>query len=486
MEDYKNEFYTVKFRKSFLKLLIQDRSSFDIFSPYLYESAFQETDLKIIYKCIKSIRKKHDINYIQQGTLESEVVDFCISKSINDQVFLETVKEIYDLDILQNEEVIIEKARKWVLRERLIKAISQSVDILKENNDEPEKILTLVQNAITTELDATSYADFKSFDNLLEDIQRERGSDVVVSTGFPTLDKYFQGGYGAGLHIVLGGAKAGKSTFCVQLSVNALKQYKSVVYCSLELSQTLVKYKFACCMAGLKYNEVIQYPELYQERMRKFYDVYKPKLFIKKFPANKTDVWQIRGFIQSLISQDKMNKVDLIIFDYDDLLKPTIFKKDDYAKAEQQILDLISLKEYFQCPVITPAQVNRIGWQVAEEGSILTSAHLAKSAAKRMHCDSIITLNRQSDEDVIIYLDTTRFGVQDVQVQAKCDLEKNRFIEWTNGKENKCVPDIDDEGAIERLWEMQQEKCLSHQKTLDNQQKNEYKEEQGWKDNLLY
>ena len=490
MEDYKNEFYTLKFRKAFLRLILQDRIHYDIFSPYLYESVFSEKDLKIIYKCIKSIYKKHDnINFIQQGTLESEVVDFCISKSISEQVFLETVKDIYDLDIVKQEDVLIQKARKWVLRERLIKALAQSVDLLKANEDEPEKILTLIQNAVTTDLDATSYSDFSSFDNLLDDIKEERGSDVLVSTGFPTLDKYFIGGFGAGeIHIVLGGAKAGKSTYCVQTSVNTLKQYKTVIYISYELSDTLVRYKHACCMTGMTYEEIIHNPELYKNRLKKFADIFQPKLFIKKYPAKKADVYQIKGFIQSLITQRKIDKVDLIIIDYDDLLKPTINRRDKYDVAEQQYIDMINLAEYFNCPVLTPAQTNRSGWEQQEsDGTIITSSKLACSAAKRMYCNSIVTLNPQGDNDVVVYVDTNRFGKQDVQILVKSDLERNRFVELKNSQEVKLIPDVDDDNLEKFMWEKKEQECLEHQKKmLDKQAENVYKEVNVFDDGLNY
>lgn len=440
-----NEFYTRSFREHFLKLIIQDRSRFDIFSPYVSLSAFPENDLRLIYKFIQEIYTSYpSIPNIDLTTLESYVVEFCLSKNLDSELYLKTLKEIFALSVNKQEDVLIDRIKKWVVRERLISALRSSVEVIKKDEN-PEKVLSLVKEAITTSM-SVNYADMDSFDDLVEVISEERGSNVLVSTGFPSLDEYMQGGFGSGeIHVVLGNAKAGKSTFCVQLAVNNLKLNKNVVYISFELSQALVQYKFACCMTGLTYKEILQKKDLYLFRMNKFKEKFNPKLFIQKLTPKKNDIYDIKSFIQSLLTQKKIDKVDLIIIDYDKLLKPTKYCNNKYDEAEQQYIDMIELAEYFDCPIFTPAQTNREGWKLSEEGHILTSAFLSESATKKMYCNSILTLNRQGEDSSILYIDTVRIGVSDKQIVLKTELDKNRFIEVDlEGNERKIVKDIDD------------------------------------------
>jgi replicative DNA helicase len=445
IENPVNEFFTSDFRKMFLKLIIENKLYFDIFSPHISIFIFPEKELRHIYTAIRNIRMNVDqySQTIPKSLLEAEVAEILDNQPTSEafEMYRQLIDEIYNIPIY-DEKIFVDKIKEWIKREKMIIAIEKVIKYLKDKKY--EEIRKEIECALNINIDAVDYADITSFESLPDDIKEERGDDIIVRSGFPTLDNCIYGGYGAGeVHIVLAGAKAGKTSFLIQIGTNAVKDGKSVVHITLELSETLVKWKYACCMTGLTYEE-IKNEDIFKERMNVFKQKFNPKLFIKKFPIGKTDTLMIKGFIQSLISQGKLEKPDLIIIDYDDLLIPTKPTGKQYEDVGLIYEDMIALGEFFKCPILTPAQTNRLGWIKSQKGEIITSAEMAHSALKKMYCNTIVTLNPQGYDRLILYVDTVRLGTLDKEIDIICDLSRNRYAEYKEGKPVKYIPDIDD------------------------------------------
>ena len=415
------EFLSNDFKESFLKLLMESRFHFDLFKSVLSPEHFDK-GYSQIYKAISDVYKENP----NLSHITFDLLSVALDKITPTQGIKLTAKRIYRLDIEDRKESILAIAREWIRNERMKKALEISAYLFKEGKI--DKIKDVIEDAYLYGLDAIEYSDFDSFFKLDKEIEQIRGKDVLIRTGFPTLDKYLSGGMGAGeIYDLLGGAKAGKTTVAIQMGVNALKQRKSVVHITLELSEPFVKWKYACCITGKTYDEIRNDFESAKPLLNKFKEIYSDKLFIKKFPMKKTDCNTIKAFINALIDNGKIEKPDLIIIDYDDLLKPIKAVGKEYEDVGRVYEDMIDLANYFMCPILTPTQTNRTGWKKSQQGEMLTSAELSHSALKRMHTTAIITINYYSDTKGYFFIDTARIGKQNEIVDFDCDFLTCRF-----------------------------------------------------------
>jgi replicative DNA helicase len=437
------QFYSKEFRLDFLKLLATNKYKFQSIKDEITEDIFPEYDLKILYKAIKL--SYEEVDEVPTKSVIEANLDRILNSVVDKTPFKKALDDVFNRNIKGNESVIFEKAVDWIKRRRLIDALVKSVSIIKEGKD-LSKVKSLIENALNIKASNIDYKEFGDLNNVPFVINMERGNSV--ETGFIRLDECLSGGYAGGeIHIVLGGAKSGKTSFCVQIGVNALKQFKTVIHITLEpaMSESLVQWKYGACITGLDYNSILENSDEYKKRLSLFKEKYGDNLFIKKFPVRRTTTTDIEIFIEHLINTGKISNPDLIIIDYDDLLMPTKMQKSEYENIGKIYEDLASLSEKFKAPILTPAQVNRVGWAKSLKGEIITSVELAHSALKKMHCSSIITLNPMSVDKLIVYVDTVRVGKGGVELEFLMDLARNRFVEFVDGKPYKKYPDVDDE-----------------------------------------
>ena len=426
--------YTRDFRLSLLKLLVESRQKFEFLGKYIKEEYF-EADLAMIYKMIKKIYiNNEDINNIKKDILLNELLEYAQNIAFDRSTCVMVTKTIYLKEISNNESAITSRAIEWIKKERLISSLYKVASMVKESSN-LDKVKSIVDDALDVSNYQTSYSTLESLSDIPDKINEERGEDKLVKTGFKELDNYMEGGLGIGeVHVILGSAKGGKTSFLVQLGKNALEQNKNVVHITLELSENIINWKYATCITGMTYDQVKRAtnnsPELrkeYLKRLSNFQQNINSSLFIKKFPAGKTDTIEIKAFINALIDDRKLIKPDLIVIDYDDLLVSSKKMQEKYYDIGQVYFDMVNLAETFSCPVLTASQVNRLGWSKQSMNEYLTSVEISHSALKRDNCNSIISLNDIDEHNAVLWLDTNRIGEMNVEVRIHKDLARCRF-----------------------------------------------------------
>ena len=114
------------------------------------------------------------------------------------------------------------------------------LDSIRRQED-PEKIQSELTASLQNEVGAVSDCDIQAVtQKVIEDL-KERNSKktkfVGVSTGFPLMDYYIGGFRPGSLNIIAGRAKAGKSSFMLQIALNMLLQNIPCRIWSLEMSE---------------------------------------------------------------------------------------------------------------------------------------------------------------------------------------------------------------------------------------------------------
>lgn len=178
-----------------------------------------------------------------------------------------------------------------------------------------------------------------------------------VTSGFPDLDKITNGFQKSDLIIVAGRPGMGKTSFGLNVLMNAAEANHSCVFFSLEMSSPQLVNRLLSCEAEIG-SSALRTGSLNQDQWKKLADV---STKFSKLPVYLDDtpqitVNQIRAKCRRLASKGKL---DMVFVDY---LQIMGYNKSIQVR-EQQISEisrsLKSLAKEFHIPVMAFAQVNR-------------------------------------------------------------------------------------------------------------------------------
>lgn len=134
-------------------------------------------------------------------------------------------------------------------------------------------------------------------------IQESRVDNNRIALGFTEIDKLIGGGLpcsGKTLSVVSAPTNMGKSIFLANVAVNAIKQGKSVLIVSLEMSETVYASRIYSDLYNLPINSLgMLTEELRQSVATKRYG----NLKIKEFPPSTLTVRALDGYIEQMYRQ---------------------------------------------------------------------------------------------------------------------------------------------------------------------------------------
>ena len=207
-----------------------------------------------------------------------------------------------------------------------------------------------------------------------------------VSTGWDLIDKLTKGGHGAKeLGVVVAPTGAGKSFMLVHLGAAAIRAGLNVVHYTLELSDKAVGLRYDACLTKFHLSDLYTFKD---EVLEKIKDQDFGELVIKEYPTRKASTATIKNNLEKLISSG--HKVDFVIVDYGDLLRPVTAYKEKRQELETIYEELRGLAGEFEIPVWTASQTNRTGLNA----EVITLESIAEAFAKCFPADFIITLSR--------------------------------------------------------------------------------------------
>lgn len=190
-----------------------------------------------------------------------------------------------------------------------------------------------------------------------------KNPEAKLSTGWDGLDHITHGGFlkdGRMLALFVGQAGLGKSLFLSNIAVNFVKQNKSVVVISLEMSQDVYAQRFDSVISEDNINGLQRTAETSRGKIEKFYREHPDSnLIIKEYPPKSVKVIDIESYLEKLKENGK--KIDVIVIDYLNLVLPNT-KIDNMYQAILAVAEqLRGLSYKFNAPVISATQANRSG-----------------------------------------------------------------------------------------------------------------------------
>jgi replicative DNA helicase len=289
----------------------------------------------------------------------------------------------------------------------------QSVSLLKSSSfDEISKV---INDALKLGSDSDFGYDYiQDFEKRFEIKARD-----PVTTGWDDIDSLCKGGLGKGeLGVIIAPTGAGKSMVLVHLGSQALKLGKTVVHYTLELQDTSIGIRYDSCLTGVGLSELHSFKEMIYEKVQEI----DGRLIIKEYPTKSASTQTIKNHLEKLKQKDI--KVDMIIVDYGDLLKPVKATREKRHDLETIYEELRAIAQENKCPVWTASQTNRSGLNA----EVITMESISEAYSKCFVSDFIISVSRTIDDKNNntgrVFVAKNRFGPDGIIYPAKMDLSR--------------------------------------------------------------
>lgn len=196
------------------------------------------------------------------------------------------------------------------------------------------------------------------------------------------------------------------SWLLTKLGAEAMKNGKNVLHVTLELNEKYVGKRYDSCFTGIDFQNIRNNADLVQEKLKSI----PGKLIIKYFPIKTVSAYNVKLHLERI--QTLGTKIDLLIVDYADILRP--FESDrgsnSYNEAGGIYEELRGVAGELQVPVWTASQCGRSGM----DDDILTAKSIADSYRKIMTADFVMSLSRKTQDKVAntarIHIIKNRFG----------------------------------------------------------------------------
>ena len=370
--------YGKSFQESLAQIIFEDRPFCDQMEEVMNVSFFELKYLRAFMGLVLDYRHQygvHPSSNIIASILRTEMDDLspALQKQVRDFYVRIEARNVSD------REYIKDTSLDFCKKQKLKEALMQSVDLIK--NSSYDEVKQVIDEALKLGLDADYGHDFvKDFESRYEIKARN-----PIATGWSKIDQITQKGIGSGeLGVVIAPTGAGKSMALSHLGSAAVKNGKNVVHYTLELSEAMTGQRYDSCISGVPLNQLFERKD---EVLEDIADI-KGSLVIKEYPTRSASSTTIRRHLEKLKKQNR--KIDMIIIDYADLLKPQKNYKEKRNELESIYEDLRALAQEFYCPVWTASQTNRSGLNA----EVVTMESISEAFSKCFVADFICSISR--------------------------------------------------------------------------------------------
>jgi replicative DNA helicase len=368
--------------KSFLERLS------DIIDPTSFESDAHQWIVKQTVAYFMQYKDLPTLNVfkIKVDSIENPVLKESIVSQLRN-----VYQKITDSDL----KFVKEQYLEFCKSQKLKNAIIDSVEHLKTGNY--EKVKSLVDSAMKAGMERNIGHDYMTdVDKRMSVMARN-----TVKTNWTEVDTIMDGGLAGGeLGIITACAGSGKSWVLAKIGAEAMKQGKNVVHFTLELNENYVGLRYDSCFTGIDFQNIRNNVDI----VRKKIEQVPGKLFIKYFPIKTVSAHHLKMHTERIAMLG--SKIDLIIVDYADILRPYQSERNSnsYSEAGGIYEELRSVAGELQVPIWSASQSNR----AAMDEDIIQANNISDSYRKIMTADFVMSLSRKVTDKVS---NTARFHI---------------------------------------------------------------------------
>jgi replicative DNA helicase len=369
------------FQEKLSKLMFEDRAFCSQISEVLDVNFFELSYLQLFVKKVLLYKEKYDShpNISSMTTmLRTDLADESplMQKQIRD--YYKRVLTSSDTS-MEDAGFIKDTALDFCRKQKYKEAVMKSLALLEKSSF--DEIQEMVTKSLTLGAENNFGHDYiLDFEKRFEFVARN-----PVTTGWDEVDKICKGGLGKGeLGVVIAPTGAGKSMALVHIGATAVKMGKSVIHYTLELQDTVVASRYDSCITKFPLSSLM---ELKEEIYEKVKDI-DGSLTVKEYPTKSASTNNIRAHLEKL--KNRGQKIDMMIVDYADLLRPKTMHKEKRIELESIYEELRGIAQEFECPIWTASQTNRSG----VNAEVITMEAISEAFNKCFVADFICTISR--------------------------------------------------------------------------------------------
>lgn len=346
----------------------------------------------------------------KRATLSPENFDFELKKRFdpeNQKTIFEEYQDEFNIikstSLTENIECVVDKLNEVQLAHNVNGLIKEAYAQLEKGNYQDAANI-LRQKSIElkdTQKEGRIINLHCDSDDWFEEIKKRHDHPEIftgIPTGFEKFDEKTGGLFPAELTIVFGLSGKGKSTFMKAMTTNIRKQGRVVLHCGNEENEFQMRTKYMSADSGEKYSVFKRgtYTDDEYKRLKIFSDNAKNvgAIYIYEFPQQTDATWIERAY-RYLEMQGV--KVDVIVIDYLDLMKPI---QQAYSENDEQgkvTSDLKQLAINCNCPVVTATQAGtQSEKQEKKARPFLTSADVFGTKRKVHSANTLIGIVNQT------------------------------------------------------------------------------------------
>lgn len=427
MEEVKDNLrkYGAEFQAKCIACILDDKGFieriYDILSPDFFESdankwlVEQIMEYFVEYKGVPTLQ----VFKVKIDSLPDNEKTQVLKTSIVEQlrsVFL----HMNDAD----KDFIKETFLEFCCNQKMKSAINESVDLLCSG--QYDEIKKLVDGALKAGMERNLGHDYQiDIEKRMSEMARDS-----VRTNWEVIDQLLDGGLAKGeLGFIVAPAGSGKSWLLCRLGAEAMKAGKNVLHVTLELNENYVGLRYDSCFTGIDFQDIRNHVDTVKKKIEEI----PGKLFIKFFPIKTIASHTIKMHAER-IQMLTGNKIDLIVVDYADLLRPMTAERNSnsYSEAGSVYEELRAVAGELQVPIWSASQAHR----GAHEEDVIQAHNVADSYRKIMTGDFVLSLSRKMGDKAgstaRIHVIKNRFGADGMTFPT--------FFNSSNGDIRVCDP----------------------------------------------
>jgi replicative DNA helicase len=347
------------------------------------------------------------------------------------------LKDLLQADV-SDRDYVIDQVATFAKHQAVAKAFEQSIPMLDTRNFES------ISKLMKTALDTGAHTDTNEYDfakqlaaRTGERLEKAAGklAPKGITTGYPKFDAaMYHSGWGRGeLAVIMGGAKAGKTTALMDFGINAMGAKFNVLYVTLEVSQEIIGNRMDSNISERAIMELSQHIHDVNDKVTKFLSKAGKHFTIFEYPTGSMTVTDLRRLIER--QRGKGIIYDLVIVDYADLMQPDRYTDNMIENSKSVYVALRGLAMQEKFAILTATQTNRVGSTAA----VAKAEHVADDFNKIRIADIVISINRTDEEkaqkQARLYFAACRNSPSGYSIRVKQELDRMKFISEVVGEE---------------------------------------------------
>lgn len=346
---------------------------------------------------------------VMKQALQSAVSDRSVNKEgakaalqgaigIRDAITRARTEEVHGL----NADFVADKVAEFVRQQAVINAVHKSVELIDKGDY--AKIEKLVSDAVRIGAEANEAGG--DYFERIKQRTLERAEESVgkraprgITTGHPKIDGllYHRGWGRKELSVLMGGAKAGKTTALVEFSAGAVMAGFNVLYVTLEVSNRIIEERADSRFTEVPIADLVGHFGTVNKRVEEMVahaTAERPlgRFYITEFPSGTMNPAALRALLER--HKAKGWTYDMVVVDYADIMAPDYRTSDPIENSKQIYIGLRAIAQEWNVALLTATQSNREGYKAVTA----KAEHVSEDFNKVRTADLFISINSTEEE----------------------------------------------------------------------------------------